>query len=47
MKRLFTFLVDIPDDGDWDADDVRDAVGSGAADMYADQPIDMSDEEND
>jgi hypothetical protein len=41
MKRLFTFLVEIPEDGDWDADDVREEIGSGAADIYNDEPIDQ------
>jgi hypothetical protein len=46
MMRLFTFLVEIPDDGEWDADDVREEVGSGNADMYNDESIDLSDEES-
>lgn len=42
-QHLFTFLVDIPEDGDWDADDVRRQIGDGTADMYDDEPIDMED----
>jgi hypothetical protein len=43
MKHLFTFLVDIPADGEWDADDVRSQIGEGIADIYNDEAIDLSD----
>jgi hypothetical protein len=40
--HLFTFLVEIPDDREWDADDVRAQIGEGIADMYSDEPIDTT-----
>ena len=42
--HLFTFLVEIPEDGDWDADEVRRQIGDGIGDMYNDDPIDMTHE---
>lgn len=42
MKHLVTFLVDVDGPDDWDPEDVREQVGSGAADIYNDESIDQS-----